>query len=199
PEGSEMSEKPKTPKTPEPLEEPEEPEKLKESEEPEELPEEGPNEGPEEGSKEGPEEGLKEAINFISDAWDDVSDTTIKNCWKATKIVPDTSELNKYREKEDRQKSRPENELEDVIFKVDDVDMLVEDFSIENNLGVRELISNIEEYTHLIDQLVITEDVLTDEEIIEIVNYEFRDDNDETDNNDDDKPSPPPPIIMLRP
>ncbi|CAG8844410.1 34994_t:CDS:2, partial [Gigaspora margarita] len=111
-------------------------------------------------------------INFISDAWNDVSDTIIKNCWKATRIILETSELNEYREEEDRQESSQENELEDVISKVDDdVDMLVEDFLIENNL---------------------------DEGIIEMVNYEFRDDNDENDDNNDDEPSPPPPITITK-
>ncbi|CAG8808238.1 2962_t:CDS:2, partial [Gigaspora margarita] len=65
-------------------------------------------------------------------------------------------------------KKRPENELEDVISEIDDIDMLAEDFLIKNNPGVQELISNIEEYTHLIDQLVITKNVLTDERIVEM-------------------------------
>ncbi|CAG8779181.1 1996_t:CDS:2, partial [Cetraspora pellucida] len=100
---------------------------------------------------------------------DDVNDITIKNCWKATRIMLEASESNEYREKEGSQEeSRPENELEDVISEVDNVDMLVEDLSIENNPGVQELISNIEEYTHLIDQLVVTEDALTDEGIIKM-------------------------------
>ncbi|CAG8688971.1 1800_t:CDS:2, partial [Dentiscutata erythropus] len=72
----------------------------------------------------------------------------------STRIIPETSKPNEYKEAEDRQESRQENELEDVIFKVDGVDMLVEDFLIENNLEAQELIDNIEEYTYLIDQLV---------------------------------------------
>ncbi|CAG8805499.1 26158_t:CDS:2, partial [Racocetra persica] len=103
---------------------------------------------------------LREAINFIFDMWNDVNDITIKNCWKATKIMPKASKSSKYKEEEDSQEeSRPENELEYVISKT---------FLIENNLGVQELINNIEKYTHLIDQLVVTEDALTDKGIIEM-------------------------------
>ncbi|CAG8810093.1 28125_t:CDS:2, partial [Racocetra persica] len=87
---------------------------------------------------------LREAINFISDTWDDVNDITIKNCWKTTRIMPKASESNEYKEEE------------------------VEDLLIENNSEVQELINNIEKYTHLIDQPVITEDALTDKEIIEM-------------------------------
>ncbi|CAG8522982.1 4519_t:CDS:2 [Racocetra persica] len=87
--------------------------------------------------------------------------------------MPEASESNEYREEEGSQEeSRPENELEDVISEVDDIDMLVEDLSIENNPEVQELISNIKKYTHLIDQPVMIEDALTDKRIIEMINYE---------------------------
>ncbi|CAG8609645.1 3924_t:CDS:2 [Gigaspora rosea] len=98
--------------------------------------------------------------------------------------MPETSEPNEYREEEGGQESRPENELEDVISEVDDVDMLAENFSIENNPGAQELIN----------QPVVTEDALTDKGIIEMVNYEFRDDDDEPDDDDDNEPSLPSPI-----
>ncbi|CAG8513380.1 6708_t:CDS:2, partial [Gigaspora rosea] len=108
---------------------------------------------------------IRQAIDFILDAWSEVSDTTIRNCWKATRIMP---ELEKNEQEESRtkneQESRPENEPENVISEDDDVDMLVEDFSNENNPRVRELISNIEEYTNLIDQPAVTEDALTDKD-----------------------------------
>ncbi|CAG8827479.1 20041_t:CDS:1, partial [Gigaspora rosea] len=35
---------------------------------------------------------IREAIDFISDAWDEVSETTIRNCWKTTRIMPETNE-----------------------------------------------------------------------------------------------------------
>ncbi|CAG8801788.1 10034_t:CDS:2, partial [Racocetra persica] len=67
--------------------------------------------------------------------------------------------------KESEQENRPENEPEDVISEVDNVDMLLENLSVENNPKVQELISNIKEYTNLIDQPVITKDILTDEAV----------------------------------
>ncbi|CAG8787462.1 37966_t:CDS:2 [Gigaspora margarita] len=56
--------------------------------------------------------------------------------------MPETSEPNKYRKEE------------------------AKDFLIENNSGVQQLISNIKEYTYLIDQPVITKDALTNEGLL---------------------------------
>ncbi|CAG8629841.1 3807_t:CDS:2, partial [Diversispora eburnea] len=61
-------------------------------------------------------------------------------------------------------------------------------------LDDQQLIQDIEEYTCLINQLTKTEDVLTDEDIIEMVIHEFRNSDDESDNK---KRSPPPPPITI--
>ncbi|CAG8823433.1 24529_t:CDS:2, partial [Gigaspora margarita] len=47
----------------------------------------------------------------------------------------------------------------------DNVAILLEDLLAETDLGVQELSNNIEEYIQMIDQTVVTEDVLTDEEL----------------------------------
>jgi len=36
---------------------------------------------------------VKQAIDYIAQAWDDVSVTTIRNCWHATGILPGATEL----------------------------------------------------------------------------------------------------------
>ncbi|CAG8836789.1 20378_t:CDS:1, partial [Racocetra persica] len=102
---------------------------------------------------------LKEAIYFISNAWDEVSETTIKNCWRATKIMPGISES---------EENESDNEFQDKTTDVDDATMLLEDLSAETNPTVQELMDNIEEYIQMIDQPAATEYVLTDEGIIEM-------------------------------
>ncbi|CAG8498392.1 16035_t:CDS:2 [Gigaspora rosea] len=87
----------------------------------------------------------REAIYFISDAWDEVNETTIKNCWRATKIIPEISE----------------SEENDAI-------MLFEDLSAETNPTAQEITDNIKEYIQMINQPAAKEDVLTDESIIEM-------------------------------
>lgn len=91
-----------------------------------------------------------------------------------------------------------EDELQDENTNINDAAMLLGNLSAETNPMVQELESNIEEYIRMIDQLTITEDVLTDEGIIEMVLDEFHEeeeDDDYYDDDDDDDP-PPPPITI---
>ncbi|CAG8823051.1 27717_t:CDS:1, partial [Gigaspora margarita] len=53
-----------------------------------------------------------------------VSKVTIRNCWKATRIMPETNKL---------EESESDDELEDKIPKVNDATILVSDFSPETN------------------------------------------------------------------
>ncbi|CAG8791954.1 16462_t:CDS:2, partial [Gigaspora rosea] len=100
---------------------------------------------------------IREAIDFISDAWDEVSETTIRNCWKTTRIMPETNEP-----EESESDDKPKYETPEI-----------------NNVAMLP---------------TVTEDILTDDSIIEAVMDEFGEDND--DDNDDDEP-PPPPVTMV--
>ncbi|CAG8739211.1 14932_t:CDS:1 [Dentiscutata erythropus] len=93
-------------------------------------------------------------------------------------------------EESEIRESGPENELQDEASEEEDVVILINDLPIENIPEAQELINNIEEYANLINQPVETEDILTDEGIVKMVNYEFCDD-DKTD--DKEKELPPPP------
>ncbi|CAG8755996.1 13010_t:CDS:2, partial [Gigaspora rosea] len=101
---------------------------------------------------------IRKAIDFISDAWEEVSETTIRNCWKTTRIM---SEMNEPEE------SESDDEPEYEIPEVNDVAMLACDLSHETNPAAQELESNINEYIYMIDQPTVTEDILTDDGIIE--------------------------------
>ncbi|CAG8636549.1 14565_t:CDS:1 [Dentiscutata erythropus] len=101
--------------------------------------------------------------------------------------MPETSEP---------KESELDNKLQDeTTNNNDDVSLLLEDLSAETSLVIQELSNNIEEYIQMIDQPVTTENILTDEEIIEIVMDEFCDN--ETDDNDDNEELPPPPITIM--
>ncbi|CAG8831035.1 33445_t:CDS:1, partial [Racocetra persica] len=124
----------------------------------------------------------KKVIDFISDAWEDVSETTIRNCWRTTKIMAKVSEMEGELEKE------PQEETTEI----NDAAMIVDDLSAAaTNPMTQELKDNIEEYIYMIDQPTTTEDLLTNEYIIEMVIDEFYEDN------EDDKEPPPPPITMI--
>ncbi|CAG8833422.1 31002_t:CDS:2 [Gigaspora margarita] len=85
-----------------------------------------------------------------------VSKVSIKNCWKATKIIPETNEP---------KESESDDEPEDEIPEVNDATILP----------------------------IVTENILTDDGIIEAVLDEFCNDydNNDDDNNNDEPPSPP--------
>ncbi|CAG8555072.1 34452_t:CDS:2, partial [Racocetra persica] len=53
---------------------------------------------------------------------------------------------------------------------------------------------DIEEYSKLIDQPVIIEDILTDEDIIEMVKHDFKDNSEVSDDNNE---PPPPPLVTV--
>ncbi|CAG8684232.1 5388_t:CDS:1, partial [Cetraspora pellucida] len=75
-----------------------------------------------------------------------------------------------------------EDESEHETIKINDTITLVSDLSSETNLIAQKLRSNVNEFIYMIDQPTVTEDILTDEGIIEIVLNEFCEE--EKDNNE---------------
>ncbi|CAG8672808.1 20648_t:CDS:2, partial [Gigaspora rosea] len=51
---------------------------------------------------------IRKAIDFISDAWNEVSETTIRNCWKTTRIMPETNELEESESDDEPEYETPE-------------------------------------------------------------------------------------------
>ncbi|CAG8757500.1 18263_t:CDS:2, partial [Racocetra persica] len=89
-----------------------------------------------------------------------ISENTIRNCWRTTKIISKTSEL---------KESESDNELQDKTTNNNVVvALLLKDLSAETDLVAQELSNNIEEYIQIIDQPAMTEDILIDKDIIEI-------------------------------
>ncbi|CAG8834200.1 35636_t:CDS:2, partial [Racocetra persica] len=122
---------------------------------------------------------LRQAIDFIDEAWEDIKNSEPSESELGGTEL-DESELgeNMLGENELGRSELDKSELEAIepdIPKVDDIDILIDDLSVDNSPKVQQLIQDIEEYSYLIDQPVITEDIFTDEGIIEIVKHNFED------------------------
>ncbi|CAG8603715.1 1936_t:CDS:2 [Diversispora eburnea] len=96
-------------------------------------------------------------IQPMDATWEDISDITIKNCQRTTRIMFKIDEP----EISEQEESESENKIVDTA-------MLINNLSVETNPEAQQLIHNIEEHINMIDQLATTEDVLTDNVIIKM-------------------------------
>jgi len=109
---------------------------------------------------------IKEAIDYIAEAWDNVSQKTIQNCWKKTGILPSYDD-------DDNIDNNNEWDFELNEFKDKfDFDYLSED-------------DNLQEYFQIFDQEIPTEEQLTDDQIINLV--QDNEDEDESDIDTDEE------------
>lgn len=93
---------------------------------------------------------IYDAINFSKNAWNSVSQQTIKNCWRHTGI-PSQDEIDDEIEDHDDQAVCDEMELQD----------LIDQLPFDDSIGV-------EEFLH-IDDFLKNNEGLTDEEVISMV------------------------------
>src|SRR2546421_490202 len=119
---------------------------------------------------------VKQAINYIAQAWDDVSVTTIQNCWHATGILLGATELLNA------------DNLADVFVVVD----LMPEFEFESKIA-----HDIEQYMQILDEPITTETILNDEEIIAMVQTDMALEQD-LDPGDTDENEMPPPLVSLQ-
>ena len=108
---------------------------------------------------------IKEAIDYIAEAWDNVSQKTIQNCWKKTGILPSYDDDDNI--DDDNERDFKLNELNEFDF-----DYLPED-------------DNLQEYFQIFDQEIPTEEQLTDDQIINLV--QDNEDEDESDTDTDEE------------
>ena len=114
---------------------------------------------------------MKEAIDHIALAWNNVSQITIQNCWNKTGILPSYDD-----EMDDNvsiQDFEDEDEIEDLINELPDDD-------------------EIREYFQKLDREIPTEEYLTEEQIINMIQADKEDqemEESENDNDDEEIPS----------
>lgn len=101
---------------------------------------------------------IKEAIDYIAEAWENVTQSTIRNCWVKTGILPSSDYI------------------------LDEIDMEEEDFELEDldEINIDDLpeeeVDDLYEYFQTFDNDIPTEEHLTDEQIINLVQIEEGDD-----------------------
>ncbi|CAB4396105.1 unnamed protein product [Rhizophagus irregularis] len=105
---------------------------------------------------------VKEAIDQIAESWNNVTEITIQNCWKKTGILP--SNIN-------------EDDMDNGTNDVDQESDFEEE--IEYLLNLPE-IDDICDYLQEFDSSIPTEDILTDEQIINLVHSEENEDDSDT-------------------
>ncbi|KAI1718772.1 hypothetical protein DdX_05879 [Ditylenchus destructor] len=120
---------------------------------------------------------LKDAVYFTKLAWDKVTSTTVRNCWLHTKIVVD------------------ENELEPVpIFPeaIEELGKLLEQYCVVTEVEVL----TAPEYAAL-DKQVATGEILTDEDVLQLVARGNEAENDDSDDSDIEAIGLDPPKISV--
>ena len=106
---------------------------------------------------------VKESIDYIAEAWENVTPTTIQNCWKKTGILPASD------------------------FLVDDITM--QDFEIDDeldeldgiNIDCLPEVDELREYLQILDQDILTKEQFNDEQIINLLQNEDESDDDSSD------------------
>lgn len=109
---------------------------------------------------------VKEAIDYIAEAWNNVTPTTIQNCWKKTEILPDfIDEDDVNDEEEDDMHIQEEDEIETFLNELPEAEAL-------------------REYFQMLDQEIPTEEYLTEDQIVNMVLTEEKE---ESESEDDDE------------
>jgi hypothetical protein len=93
---------------------------------------------------------IKQAIDIVGEAWDNVKEETIKNCWKKTEILPPSRTI----------------EIADEPTSNDILEELVDGLRKVNINHTNNLIMSAEDFVN-IDSGVITTELPTDEDIVE--------------------------------
>jgi len=109
---------------------------------------------------------MKEAIDYIAEAWENVTQTTIQNCWKKTGILTSSDD--------------------------DDVDIDMEDFeSDEDEFDLDYLLEDdsLQDYFKTFEQEIPTEEFLTEDQIINLIQNEEEENESDEDTSDEEIPS----------
>ena len=109
-------------------------------------------------------------MEYVAQAWDSVKVETIVNCWQKTGILPNNSDNN--------------NGIQQaLITQKMDVKLLLQQFLFLKNISDKSL-EEINQYLEMIDLTILTEQPLTDAEIIQLI---LEEENENPEINDDDE------------
>ena len=123
-----------------------------------------------------------QAIGMIADAWKDVKQTTVANCWRHVGILQPSG---------DQGDNADQQNGEDIRSLLGDIDSMTSHLDIDPSERMM-----AKDYVN-VDDNVETEQSLTDDQIVELVSGGTNDAETDEDKPDvDEEPPPPPPTIV---
>ncbi|CAB4377477.1 unnamed protein product [Rhizophagus irregularis] len=118
---------------------------------------------------------IKEAIDYVAESWDCVTEETVQNCWGKTRILSSLSD-------EDRDDaSQIQQEMMD--SKTADVNQMIEELDM-NDPSAALLANELNNFFQELEEIQI-EDILSDADIIRLVQEDARDEDESSDSKDD--------------
>jgi len=125
---------------------------------------------------------VKEAINYVSDAWNHVTEETIWNCWKKTGILPSSTNEDMDNASQVQQKI--------VDDEAEDLDQIIGELNTgDSNTAL--LADALNNFFNDLEEEIPTEAILSDDDIIKLIQEEiYEDDKINNDNNDSEEEEP---------
>jgi len=121
---------------------------------------------------------IKESIDYLADAWENVTEETIHNCWIKTGILPSSTN----EDVTDAMQAQQEN----IDDEVADINQIIRELNTaENSRGVA-LANAINDYFLDLEEEIPTEDVLNDDDIVKLVQEELHNEINENDSEEEE-------------
>ncbi|CAG8652735.1 12499_t:CDS:1, partial [Dentiscutata heterogama] len=125
---------------------------------------------------------IKHAIDYIADAWSNVSEVTITNCWKKTGILPIVTENDIFDAMQVQQDT--------LTHEKENTDQLIIDNLNNNDPYTNSLSAALNEFFYSLDEEIPTEDILNENDIIDLIQNEMRNKDDDPNHSDDSEEEP---------
>jgi len=118
---------------------------------------------------------IKEAVDYLADAWENVSSDTIFNCWVKTGILPSTNDNDIANATQIQQ----DNE-------VADTNQFIEDLGAASDKPLAAPLADaLNDFCDLKEE-ILTEDVLNENDIIKLIQEEMNEEKDNSDDSEDE-------------
>lgn len=121
---------------------------------------------------------VKEAIDYLADAWKNVTEETILNCWKKTGILPSSTNG----EVEDAMQTQQGILNEETA----NINQIIGELDTESDIHAAALANAINDFFCDLEEDIPTEEILNDDDIIKLVQEEAC--SDESDDDSEEEP-----------
>jgi len=112
---------------------------------------------------------IKEAIDYVSDAWNHVTEETVLNCWKKTGILPSSTN-----EDMDNASQIQQEIIDD---ETTDLDHMIVELNDVNDPNAILLADALNDFFNDLEEIITTEAILNDDDIINLIRKENEDEN----------------------